>query len=103
MPVTIADDIRDILEDMKTLQQIKFPRCIQSLESRSPMVDCPMLLRFGDRSKEASCALTHACWQLTDGTFFCCLITSKRRVAPKCKISIPRVELVGAQIAICLA
>jgi hypothetical protein len=24
-------------------------------------------------------------------------------VAPKCKISIPRVELVGAQMAICLA
>ncbi len=60
------------LEDIKTLQEIKFPRCIQS---RRPMVGCPMLLMIGDRSREASCALTHTGWQLTNGTFFCCLIT----------------------------
>jgi hypothetical protein len=40
---------------------------------------------------------------MADGTFFCWLVASKTRVAPKCKISIPRVELVGSQMAVRLA
>jgi hypothetical protein len=63
----------------------------------------PMLLVFGDGSREDSCALAYARWQMEDGTFFCRLVAGKTRVAPKCKISIPRVELVGSQMAVRLA
>ncbi len=62
-----------------------------------------MLMMFGYSSREASCALDYARWQMEDGSFFCHLVMGKTRVASKCKISIPRVELVGSQMAVCLA
>jgi hypothetical protein len=37
---------------------------------------------------------------MVDGTFFCRLVAGKTRVAPKCKISIPRVTMVGSQMAV---
>jgi hypothetical protein len=62
-----------------------------------------MLMMFDDGSREASCALAYTRWQMADGTFFCRLVVGKTRVAPKCKISIPRVRLVGSQMAVRLA
>jgi hypothetical protein len=62
-----------------------------------------MLLIFGDGSTMASCALAYPRWQMADGTVQCRLLAGKTRVAPKCKISIPRMELVGALLAVRLA
>ncbi len=62
-----------------------------------------MLLIFGDGSTLASCALAYLRWQMADGTVQCRLLAGKTRVAPKCKISIPRMELVGALLAVRLA
>ncbi len=56
-----------------------------------------------DGSREACCALAYTRWQMEDGSFFCRLTVGKTRVAPKCKISIPRVELVSTQMAVWLA
>ncbi len=63
----------------------------------------PMLLIFGDGSTMASCTLAYLRWQMVDGTVQCRLVAEKTRVAPKCKISIPRMELVGALLAVRLA
>jgi hypothetical protein len=104
VPAAVADDFKGILEDMKVLRDITFPRSIRPPpKSRGPVVGRPMLLVFGDGSREASCALAYARWQMEDGTLFCRLVAGKTRVAPKCKISILRVELVGSQMAVCLA
>jgi hypothetical protein len=62
-----------------------------------------MMPVFSNRSREVSCALAYDHWQMATGTFFCHLIAGKTRVALKCKISIPKVELVGAQMAVWLA
>jgi hypothetical protein len=62
-----------------------------------------MLLIFGDGSTMASCALTYLRWQMADGTMQCRLLAGKMRVAPKCKISIPRMELMGALLVVRLA
>jgi hypothetical protein len=62
-----------------------------------------MLLIFGDGSTLASCALVYLRWQMADGTVQCRLLAGKTRVALKCKISIPRMELVGALLAVRLA
>jgi hypothetical protein len=40
---------------------------------------------------------------MADGTVQCRLLAGKTRVAPKCKISIPRMKLVGALLAVRLA
>jgi hypothetical protein len=54
-----------------------------------------MLLIFGDGSVEASCALAYLRWELEDGSVVCRLLAGKTRVAARCKISIPRMELMG--------
>ena len=63
----------------------------------------PMLLIFGDGSTFASCALAYLRWQMADGTVQCRLLAGKTRVAPKCKITIPRMELMGALLAVRLS
>jgi hypothetical protein len=59
-----------------------------------------MLLIFGDGSVEASCALAYLRWEMEDGSVVCHLLAGKTRVAPKCKISIPRMELMGSLVAV---
>ncbi len=59
-----------------------------------------MLLIFGDGSVEASCALAYLRWEMEDGSVVCRLLAGKTTVAPKCKISIPRMELMGSLVAV---
>jgi len=89
------------LEGLREVKQIKFPRSIQPsfLKVKEP----PMLLIFGDGSREAYAALAYIRWVAEDGSVECKLIAGKSRVTPKKKISIPRVELMGALIAVRLA
>jgi hypothetical protein len=103
LPPAVAEEFKATLRDLKELREVTFPRSIQPPDELGATVGRPMLLMFGDGSREASCALAYARWQMADGTFFCRLIAGKTRVAPKCKISIPRVELVGSQMAVRLA
>jgi hypothetical protein len=80
---TIAVDFKGILEDLKALRDITFPRSIRPPESRGHTVSRPMLMMFDNGSREASCALAYARWQMEDGYFFCRLVADKTRVAPK--------------------
>ena len=57
---------------------------------------------FGDGSKSAFCTLAYARWAVPGG-FECRLISAKTRVAPLRKISIPRIELLGAVACVRLA
>jgi hypothetical protein len=63
----------------------------------------PMLLVFGDGSREACCTLAYLRWERDDDTARCFLITEKTQVAPKVKITIPRMELVAAVNSVRLA
>ncbi|OBQ33188.1 MAG: hypothetical protein AN484_27365, partial [Aphanizomenon flos-aquae WA102] len=42
-------------------------------------------------------------WEMMDGSVMCRLISGKTRVAPKVKITVPRMELVGSLMAVRLA
>jgi hypothetical protein len=77
-----------------------FPRSIQP---EGIPAEPPMLLIFGDGSREAYATLAYIRWVLTDGMVECKLLAGKARVAPKQKISIPRMELMGALLAVRLA
>ncbi len=74
MPAVFAEDFQAILDEMTSLREITFPRSIQPSVSWGPTIEQPMLLMFDNGSREASCALAYACWQLADARFFCCLI-----------------------------
>jgi hypothetical protein len=89
-----------VISHLGELWAITFPRASKPKEE---VEGKPMLLIFGDGSTAASCALAYLRWQMADGTVQCRLLAGKTRVAPKCKISITRIELVGALLAVRLA
>jgi hypothetical protein len=78
---------------LKELREIRFPRCVKPLEGQFKN---PMLLVFRDGSREACCTLAYLRWERDVGTARCVLVTGKTQVAPRVKITIPRMELVAA-------
>jgi hypothetical protein len=48
---------------------------------------------FGDWSQEACCLLVYLRWEREDGHVECQLVTSKRNVTQRVKITMPRIEL----------
>ncbi len=100
VPAGTNEEFRKVVTHLGELRAITFPRAAKPKEE---VVGKPKLLIFGDGSMLASCALAYLRWQMADGTIQCRLLASKTRVVPKCKISIPRMELVGALLAVRLA
>jgi hypothetical protein len=94
------EEFRQLLRDLKELREIRFPRCVQPLEGQFRN---PMLLVFGDGSREACCTLAYLHWEREDGTARCFLVTGKTQVAPKVKITFPRMELVAVVNSVRLA
>ncbi len=94
------EEFGQLLRDLKELREIRSPRCMQPLEGQFKN---PMLLIFGDGSREACCTLVYLRWERDDGTARCFLVTGKTQVAPKVKITIPRMELVAAVNSVRLA
>jgi hypothetical protein len=94
------EEFRQLLRDLKELREIRFPRCVQPLEGQFVR---PMLMVLGDGSREACCTLVYLRWERVDGTARCYLVTGKTQVAPKVKITIPRMELVAAVNSVLLA
>jgi hypothetical protein len=101
VPAGTNEEFQKVVSHFGELRAITFPR---GAKPKEEVVGKPMLLIFGDGSPVASCALASLRWQMAaDGTVQCRLLAGKTRVAPKCKISIPRMELVGALLAVRLA
>ena len=101
----VASDIREkfitVIEQMAQVKDLDFPRCIVPAGRNQDKL--PDLLCFGNVSKQAFCALAYLRWEMNDGTFLCFLVSGKTRVAPLRKISIPRIELMGAVANVRLA
>jgi hypothetical protein len=93
-------EFRQLLWDLKELREIRFPRCVRPLEGQFMK---PILKVFGDGSREACCTLVYLRWEREDRSAQCCLVTGKTQVAPKVKITIPRMELVAAVNSVRLA
>lgn len=93
--------LMEILMLMGDARKITFPRCFKP-ENTDPDVK-PVLIMFGDGSTQAFCTLAYGRWKLKDGSYKCRLISGKTRVAPLRKISVPRMELLGAVAAVRLA
>ena len=101
VPPGIREDFIGVLKEMKSLREVSFPRSIKPATWRKDAK--PTLMVFGDGSTQAYCSLAYARWELEDGSVVCRLIAGKTRVAPKKKISVPRLELMGAVLAVRLA
>jgi hypothetical protein len=97
----VHDSFVEIMKEMKELREVSFPRSIKPTTWRGDKL--PTLMVFGDGSTQAYCTLAYARWELEDGSVACRLVAGKTRVAPKNKISVPRLELMGAVLAVRLA
>ena len=84
----VHDAFVEIMKEMKQLREVSFPRSIKPATWRKDIK--PTLMMFGDGSTQAYCTLAYARWELEDGSVVCRLIAGKTRVAPKNKISVPR-------------
>ena len=93
LPQDIMKEIIKFFVDMYELDQVDFDR---SLYPQEETIGNPWLVTFSDGSIKAFAAAVYIRWQLKLGGFWSTLVTSKSKIAPKNRISIPRLELNGA-------
>ena len=84
-----------ILKELKSLERMAIPRCYFS---QSSSITDVQLHAFSDSSEKAYAAVLYMRTAYTDCQVQTRLITSKTRVAPIKKQSIPRLELLGATL-----
>ncbi len=60
----------------------------------------PILVVFGEGSREVCCSLVYLRWERDDAYVECRIVAEKTQVAQKVKITIPRMELVAAVISV---
>ena len=103
MPVSekIREDFIKVLKQLLVLRNTQFPRCV--IPAGRDESKLPEILIMADGSQLAYCALAYLRVQMTDGSYQCRLIMGKTRVAPTKKISVPRMELMAALMAVRLA
>ena len=81
--------------DLSKIEGISISRCIYE-RPKQEVLECE-LHRFGDASSKAYCAVVYLVYKTNKGTS-AKLLTSKSRVAPLKKLTIPRLELMSARI-----
>jgi hypothetical protein len=101
IPAETREKFVQILGEMEQLKDVTFPRCVVPVNADPDHK--PQLLCFSDGSTSAFCSLIYGRWRLVGGGYSCCLIAGKARVAPLRKISVPRLELLGAVASVRLA
>ena len=94
----ISDELREqwiqFFEGLLELENTEFIRCVKP----SDAVGDPELVVFCDASEAAYGACAYVRWRVIDGTFSSRLLMAKKRIAPKRKITIPRLKLCAAVI-----
>jgi hypothetical protein len=100
VPSSAVEAFKKVMSGLQEQKNISFPRSIQPSKR---LAEPPLLLMFVDGSRDAYSTLAYIRWVLEDGSVECRLIAGKSRVAPKQKISILRMELMGALLTVRLA
>jgi len=82
--------------DLFELELIEFPRSLWPMEN---VVGKPDLVLFSDGSVLAYGCVAYVRWMLDTGDYWTSLVISKSKIAPKNRITVPRLELNGAVLA----
>ena len=83
------------LQDLREVQLVLVPRCVYA--GLEEVVTSYVIHGFGDASEKAYCAVVYFVLEVS-GDFFPVLLSSKTRVAPLTRHSIPRLELLSGVI-----
>jgi hypothetical protein len=86
---------------LPTLGSIRIPRCLKPINAVS--TEHPELHLFSDASESGYGAVAYLRFLLQDGTYRCSFLLGKSRVAPTKIVSIPRLELNAAVLAVKIA
>ncbi|XP_033115739.1 uncharacterized protein LOC117115955 [Anneissia japonica] len=82
---------------MKKLNNVTFQRCLSPLDT----VGLPMLVNFCDASEEAFGACAYLRWEVEgEPRYSTRFVAARSRVAPLKKLTIPRLELQAAVLAV---
>ena len=86
--------------EVSDVEKVTFPRCFRSSDAKPTEVHLHI---FSDSSKQAKCAVGYLRFTYSDGTIECSLVVARSRVAPRKRMTIPRLELDAAGMATKLA
>ncbi|XP_068670918.1 uncharacterized protein [Montipora foliosa] len=100
LPEPVRRQWKAWLQDLREVEQIMIPRCLY--DGVEEVVTSYTLHGFGDASEKAYCAVVYLVLETSSGNYPV-LLTSKTRVAPLAKQSIPRLELLSGVILARLA
>ncbi|XP_074657307.1 uncharacterized protein LOC141910513 [Tubulanus polymorphus] len=88
---------RELLQDLPKLSEVTIPRCFKPTDVEPVRRELHL---FCDASEKAFGAVAYFRMMMPDGTTRCCFVMSKTRVAPLKKMSIVRLELQAAVLAV---
>ena len=88
----IANKIRDWFEQLKSLKEVKIPRCLRSPKP----VKSKHIVTFVDASQKAYGVAVYMRCEYNNGAVTSRLIAAKSKVAPLTPMTVPRLELMGA-------
>ncbi|XP_047474085.1 uncharacterized protein LOC125028654 [Penaeus chinensis] len=100
IPDKESKEYRKWIETIDSLENIKVPRCSRKVQAKYTKVQ---LHCFADASDSGYGVAIYARFQYSDQSIECNLVVGKLRVAPLKKITIPRMELTRATLAVKLA
>ena len=96
LPETLTKQMIDYFVELFDLETLEFSR---SIWPDQPVVGKPELICFSDGSMLAFGAVLYIRWRLESGEWWTSLVTSKSKIAPKNRLTIPRLELNGAVLS----
>ena len=85
----------EFFKELYQINMLRFKRCVKPHHA----INQPVLIVFCDASKMGYGCCAYIRWQIGDGSFVAILLVAKSRIAPKKKITIPRLEMCGAVLA----
>ena len=95
LPEAMYNKWRTFFMSLFEVETLKFDRCMKHPQA----VGNPTLILLSDGSEIAYGCAAYIRWALEDGSFWCCLVMAKCRIAPVNRISIPQMELNGAVLS----
>ena len=96
LPAALVVEMVHFFIELFELEDLEFPRSLWPMED---VIGRPDLVIFSDGSVVAFGAVAYVRWRLTSGKWWTALIMSKSKIAPKNRITVPRLELNGAVLA----
>ena len=97
LPLALVKDIIHFFIELFALEDVSFSRSL--LPKNEKIVGGPELVIFSDGSVTAFGSVVYIRWRLDSNTWWSTLVLSKSKIAPKNRLTIPRLELNGAVLS----